>query len=72
MMKVAGRREVIVLVLSECSIGKWIRFSEFSKYMVATGHLFEVTRDPYELYICKLRYGNLGYSSSHKWIILQE
>jgi hypothetical protein len=72
MTAVAGRREVIVSALSECSIGKWTQFSEFSKYMVATGHLFEVTRDPYELYICELGYGNLGYSGSHDWNILQE
>lgn len=65
MTAVAGRREVIASALSECPIDKWIQFREFSKYMVATGHLFEVTRDPYELYICELGYGNLGYSGSH-------
>lgn len=72
MTAVAGRREVIASALSECPIDKWIQFREFSKYMVATGHLFEVTRDPYELYICELGYGNLGYSGSHDWNILQE
>jgi hypothetical protein len=72
MTAVAGRREVIASALSECPINKWIQFREFSKYMVATGHLFEVTRDPYELYICELGYGNLGYSGSHDWHILQE
>ena len=72
MTAVAGRREVIATALSECAIGKWIQFPEFSKYMVATGHLFEVTRDPYELYICESGYGNLGYSGSHDWNILQE
>ena len=72
MTAVAGRREVIASALSECPIDKWIQFREFSKYMIATGHLFEVTRDPYELYICELGYGNLGYSGSHDWNILQE
>ncbi|PZV15657.1 MAG: hypothetical protein DCF20_09735, partial [Pseudanabaena sp.] len=72
MTAVAGRREVIATALSECSIGKWTQFTDFSKYMVASGHLFEVTRDPYELYICELGYGNLGYSGSHDWNILQE
>ncbi|OYQ65365.1 hypothetical protein B9G53_08140 [Pseudanabaena sp. SR411] len=72
MTAVAGRREVIANALSECSIGKWTQFTDFSKYMVASGHLFEVTRDPYELYICELGYGNLGYSGSHDWHILQE
>jgi len=72
MTAVAGRREVIATALSECPIDKWIQFREFGKYMVASGHLFEVTRDPYELYICELGYGNLGYSGSHDWNILQE
>jgi hypothetical protein len=72
MTAVAGRREAIATALSECAIGKWLQFSDFSKYMVASGHLFEVTRDPYELYICESGYGNLGYSGSHDWNILQE
>jgi len=72
MTAVAGRREVIANALSECPIGKWIQFPEFSKYMVATGNLFEVTRDPDALYICESGYGNLGYSGSHDWNILQE
>ena len=72
MTAMAGRREVIATALSECAIGKWLQFSDFSKYMVASRHLFEVTRDPYELYICESGYGNLGYSGSHDWNILQE
>ena len=72
MTAVAGRREVIANALSECPIGKWTEFSAFSKYMVATGQLFEVTRDPYNLYICEFGYGNLGYDGSHDWHILQE
>ncbi|MEA5480612.1 hypothetical protein VB774_23505 [Pseudanabaena galeata UHCC 0370] len=72
MTAVAGRREVIANALSECPIGKWTEFRAFSKYMVATGQLFEVTRDPYNLYICEFGYGNLGYDGSHDWHILQE
>ncbi|MDX2255520.1 MAG: hypothetical protein NW214_08405 [Pseudanabaenaceae cyanobacterium bins.39] len=72
MTAVTGRREVIAKALCECDIGKWTEFSAFSKYMVATRQVFEVTRDPYELYICELGYGNLGYDGSHDWHILQE
>ncbi len=72
MTAVAGRREVIATALSECSIGKWIQFTEFSKYMLATGHLFEVSRAPHELYICELGYGNLGYLGGYSWNVLQE
>jgi hypothetical protein len=71
MTAVAGRREVIATALRECHVGKWIQFHEFSKYMVAERHLFEVTRDPYELYICEAGYGHLGYEGYHDWHILQ-
>lgn len=72
MTAVAGRREVIAKALSECPVGKWVQFDDFSKYMVATRQLFEVTHDPYNLYICEFGYGNLGYEGSHDWHILQE
>lgn len=71
MTAVAGRREVIVAALRECPVGQWIQFHEFSKYMVATRHLFEVTRSPDDLYICEVGYGNLGYEGYHDWHILQ-
>jgi len=72
MTAVAGRREVIAAALGECSVGQWVLFSEFSKYMVASGQVFEVTRDPYNLYIEEQGYGNLGYEGYHDWHILQE
>lgn len=72
MTATAGRREAIASVLAKCPVGKWILFSEFSKYMLATGNRFEVTRDPDNLYISEFGYGNLGYSGSHDWHILQE
>jgi hypothetical protein len=59
-------------MLAECPVGKWILFSEFSRYMLATGNRFEVTRDPDNLYISEFGYGNLGYSGSYDWHILQE
>ena len=72
MTAVAGRREAIASRLAECPVGKWVLFSEFSRYMLATGNRFEVTRDPDNLYISEFGYGNLGYSGSHDWHILQE
>jgi hypothetical protein len=72
MTAVAGRREVIASALGECSVGQWVLFSEFSKYMVASSQVFEVTRDPYNLYIEEQGYGNLGYEGYHDWHILQE
>ncbi|MEG3850555.1 hypothetical protein QT971_25720 [Microcoleus sp. herbarium19] len=72
MTAAAGRREKIAEILAKCPVGKWILFSEFSKYLLATGNRFEVTRDPDNLYISEFGYGNLGYSGSHDWHILQE
>lgn len=32
---------------------------------------FEITRDPWNLYICESGYGSLGYEGFHDWKILQ-
>lgn len=72
MTAVAGRRETIASILTECPVGKWILFDDFSRYMLATGNRFEVTRDPENLYISQFGYGSLGYSDSHDWHIFQE
>jgi hypothetical protein len=73
MTDVTWRRDAIVSVLAECPVGKWILFHDFSKYLVATGHSFDVTEEPYYLYIGEAGYGNLselgGYNS---WPILEE
>jgi hypothetical protein len=40
--------------------------------MQAAAFSFEVTRDPWDLYLVDPQYGSLGYASSHDWDILQE
>lgn len=72
MTAVAGRRETIASMLTECPVGKWTLFDDFSRYMLATGNRFEVTHDPDNLYISQFGYGSLGYSGSHDWHIMQE
>lgn len=67
----AGRRAVIADALKECPVGSWIETDEFFRYMRATGFDFEVTRDPWELYIEEQEYGSLGYEGFGKWSILQ-
>ncbi|KAF0250507.1 MAG: hypothetical protein FD167_81 [bacterium] len=67
-----GRRSVIAKALTDCEVGKWVSTKEFSRYMVAAGHDFEVVREAYELYICEHGYGNLGYEGYGGWNILQE
>jgi hypothetical protein len=68
---VAGRRESVVDALADCPPGAWLSIDELSRYMQAAGHTFEITRDPWSLYISEAHYGTLGYSGSHDWKILQ-
>lgn len=72
MTAAADRRDAIASILSQCPVGKWILFDAFSSYMLATGHEFEVTEEPYYLYISEAGYGNLGDLGSYDWYILQE
>jgi hypothetical protein len=72
MTAVAPRREAIADVLRLCPVGSWITFDEFSRYMRATDHVFEVAHDVWKLYICELQYGSLGHSGYGGWNILQD
>jgi hypothetical protein len=67
----ANRRAVIVDALKECPVGSWVKADEFFRHMRAAGFDFEVTRDPWELYIEEQEYGSLGYEGFGKWSILQ-
>jgi hypothetical protein len=68
---VSGRRAVIAQALSECPVGQWMGIDDFFKYMKAKKHHFDITRDPWSLYICEAGYGALGYQGFDKWEILQ-
>ena len=67
----AGRRAVINQALSDCPPGEWIAVDDLFRQMRATGTDFEITRDPWNLYICEPGYGSLGYEGFHDWRILQ-
>jgi hypothetical protein len=66
-----GRRAVIVEALAQCPPGKWVRFDDFSRFMQASALYFEVTRNPWDLYIVDAQYGSLGHAGYHNWNILQ-
>ena len=68
----AGRRAAIVNALAECPAGRWIDTNEFSRYMQAAGHRFEVARDLWALYITDRNYGSLGYDGHGDWHIIQK
>jgi hypothetical protein len=71
MTAVANRRTAITLALSKCPVGQWIKLDEFSCFMQAAGIHFEVTHNPWGLYISDQNYGSLGDSSLDEWSILQ-
>lgn len=65
------RRPTIVNVLSTCPIDQWVKFDEFSRFMQAENFHFEVTRDPWTLYISDYQNGSLGYEGHHDWHLIQ-
>ncbi|MCA1635128.1 MAG: hypothetical protein LC802_15910 [Acidobacteria bacterium] len=67
----ALRRAVIADALKECPVNQWVKTDEFFRFMRAAGFDFEVTRDPWELYVEEQEYGSLGYEGFGKWSILQ-
>ena len=66
-----SRRAAIDEALKQCPVGSWIEFDEFSRFMRAAGYEFEVTREPWDLYISDQQYGSLGYAGFHDWRIVQ-
>jgi hypothetical protein len=68
---VSGRRAVIASALAECPPHEWLEFDEFSRYMRAANHTFEVARDLWPFYIVDPQYGSLGYSGFGEWPIVQ-
>lgn len=66
-----GRRRVIAEALAHCPVGEWVKTDDFFRYMQAAGFDFEVTREPWDLYIEEQGHGSLGYEGFHDWHILQ-
>ena len=71
MTAVTPRRKAIEEALQQCPVQGWVDVDEFSRFMQASELDFEVTHDPFKLYISERQYGSLGYSGSHDWSILQ-
>ena len=72
MSSAAGRRAFIAEALRLCPQNKWILFDEFSRFIRASGKTFQVTRDPWSLYIGDPNYGSLGWEGFGEWNILEE
>ncbi len=63
------RREAISQALAACPLKRWLTSDEFFRIMLAKGYDFQVTRNPWNLYINEAHYGSLG--SGGDWGILQ-
>ncbi|MDP1589257.1 MAG: hypothetical protein Q8M07_16020 [Prosthecobacter sp.] len=66
------RRSIVVQALEECPTGQWITLKEFSRFMQAEGHDFDISQNSFSLYIHEKRYGSLGYDGGDGWEMLQE
>jgi hypothetical protein len=66
------RRSAILAALAKCPAGEWISYDGFSNYMRADGFMFDVSHDPWKLYIADRQYGALGYSGYGGWDVLQD
>ncbi|MFL9962508.1 hypothetical protein PQR02_15690 [Paraburkholderia sediminicola] len=71
MTALAPRRAAINEILRLCPAGAWIDVDDFSRFMQATGHTFDVSHNPWKLYISDPQYGSLGHDGYHSWEILQ-
>ena len=71
MTAVEGRRMVIAEALKQCPVGSWVMVDDFFRFMIAAELRFEVTREPWDLYISDPQYGSLGYDGYHDWEIVQ-
>lgn len=72
MTAAAPRRAAINEILRLCPVGAWIDVDDISRFMQATGQTFDVTHNPWKLYIGDPQYGSLGNNGfHHSWEILQ-
>jgi hypothetical protein len=68
---VAGRRKALVAALEDCPVSRWVNINEFFRYIRATGQEFEVSRQPWNLYVCEAGYGSLDVLDGG-WSLLEE
>jgi hypothetical protein len=65
------RRNALELQLQRAPAGEWIQVDEWFRYMQSSGEQFEVTGNPWALYLVDAEYGSLGYGGFHDFSILQ-
>jgi hypothetical protein len=65
------RRRAILDALLECPVDKWVDLGKFSNFMQAGGFDFDVSNDPWKLYLCDKQYGSFGYDGYGEWSTMQ-
>lgn len=65
------RRYVLELQLQSAPAGEWIQVDEWFRYMQSSREKFEITGNPWALYLVDAEYGSLGYAEFHNFSILQ-
>jgi hypothetical protein len=68
--RVADRRLQCARAFAQCPVGEWVDFATFSRFVLCAGFQFEITVDPWALYICDAHYGSLGYQG-FDWNLMQ-
>ncbi len=68
---VVHRRKVVNRALADCEVNGWISVDEFFSFMKSDRYDFDITYDPWGLYIEDQEYGSLGYDGFHEWTFLQ-
>jgi len=66
-----ARRKVIAAALKECPVNEWIDFRKFLAFMQSEGYHFEISKNPWKLYLCDSEYGNFGYAGYGDWGVVQ-
>ncbi|MCC6133916.1 MAG: hypothetical protein LM550_12010 [Candidatus Contendobacter sp.] len=66
----SGRRAALHQALRGCPPGQWIGVNDLFRQMWANGAGFEITRDPYNLYVSQPGY-DLGSEDYRHWRLLQ-
>ncbi len=65
------RKAAINEGLAELPPNEWVDVDEFFKFLQANSFDFEVTNNPWDLYICEKQYGSLGHHGFHDWKIME-
>ena len=65
------RRDVVVEALCACPVGAWVEFDDFGLFMRAASLDFQVTTDPWRLYLVDPEYGSLGIDDWAGWDIVE-